>query len=344
MIKDLFKSTLFDLKQFDGKPNTNTTNDVKGTDGTGNDLSVEMKTYYDKELIRLAGPELVHDQFAQQKNIPKNGGKTIEFRKYDSFPKATTPLTEGVTPDGRKMTVTSITATVQQYGDYVTISDILDLTAIDNNLLEAQELLADQAGRTLDTVTREVMVGGTNVLYVDGKTSRATLGATNILKVKDIKNGVRILKNVNAKKINGAYWAIIHPDSEYDITNDSDWINASQYAGSTQIFEGEIGKIHGVRFVETTEAKVFPGEGKADTTKPKTVYATMLLAKNFYGTTKVEGGGLQFIVKQKGSAGTADPLDQRATAGWKAIKTAVRLVEQYGLRIEHCSTFDATAS
>lgn len=340
MYKNLFKSTLFDLKQFAGNLNTNLTTDAKDSEGKGNDLSAEMKTYYNKELIRLAGPELVHDQFAQQKNIPKNGGKTIEFRKYDSFPKATTPLTEGVTPDGRKLNVTAITATVQQYGDYVTISDILDLTAIDNNLLEAQELLADQAGRTLDTVTREVMVGGTNVLYVDGKTSRATLGTANKLKVVDIKNGVRILKNANAKKINGAYWAIIHPDSEYDITNDEDWINAAQYAGSSQIFEGEIGKIHSVRFVETTEAKVFEKAGA----EQETVYATMLLAKNFYGTTKVEGGGLQFIVKQKGSAGTADPLDQRATAGWKAIKTAVRLVEQYGLRIEHCSTFNAAAS
>ncbi|MGF6376854.1 N4-gp56 family major capsid protein [Clostridiales Family XIII bacterium PM5-7] len=333
-MKDLLKN-LFDLHQFAGELNTNVTTQT----GTGQDLSAEMKVYYDKELIRLAGPELVHDQFAQLKNIPKNSGKTIEFRKYDSFGKALTPLVEGVTPDGRKMNVTTIMATVQQYGDYVTISDVLDLTAIDNNLLEAQELLADQAGRTLDTITREVMVGGTNVLYVDGKLSRATLGATNKLKVADIKNGVRILKNANAKKINGAFWAIIHPDVEYDITNDPDWINASQYAGSTQIFEGEIGKIHGVRFIETTEAKVFESAGAAG----ETVYATMLLANNFYGTTKVEGGGLQFIVKQKGSAGTGDPLDQRATAGWKAIKTAVRLVEQYGLRIESCSSFNAAA-
>lgn len=335
MYIELFKETLFDLNQFDGNLNTNVTTQT----GEGQDLSPEMKVYYDKELIRLAGPELVHDQFAQTKNIPKNGGKTIEFRKYDNFPKALTPLTEGVTPDGRKMNVTTITATVQQYGDYVTISDILDLTAIDNNLLEAQELLADQAGRTLDTVTREVMAGGTNVLYVDEKLSRATLSADNKLKVKDIKNGVRILKNANAKKINGSFVAIIHPNAEYDITNDPDWINASQYAGSTQIFEGEIGKIHGVRFIETTEAKVFDKGGA----NQESVYATMLLAKNFYGATKVEGGGLQFIVKQMGSAGTGDPLNQRATAGWKAIKTAVRLVEQYGLRIEHCASHNAEA-
>jgi len=325
-------STLFDLNRFANTPNTNVTGD------TG--MTVEMKTYYDKELIRLAGPSLIHDQFGQVKDIPKNGGKTIEFRKYDSLPKALTPLTEGVTPDGKKLNVTNLTATVAQYGDYITVSDVLDLTAIDNNLLEAEDLLADQAGRTLDTITREVITAGTNVLYVNSKASRATLASTDVLKVKDVRNGVRILKNKNTKKIGGYYVAIIHPDVEYDITSDPEWVNASQYAGSTQIFEGEIGKLYGVRFVESTEAKVFAGAGASGAT----VYATMLLGANFYGTTKVTGGGLEFIVKQMGSAGTADPLNQRATAGWKAIKTAERLVEQYGLRIESASTFNAEAN
>lgn len=330
--KEIINSTLFDLRQYAGELNTNVTTD--------SGLTAEMKVFYDKNLVRLAGPNLVHDQFGQERNIPKNGGKTIEFRKYDSFPKALTPLTEGVTPDGRKLNVTTITKTIKQYGDYVTISDILDLTAIDNNLLEAQELLADQAGRTLDTVTREVMNGGTNVLYPNGKTGRTTLTADEILKVIDVKNAVRILKNANAKKIGGSYVAIIHPDVEFDIMCDPEWIEAAKYAGSTQLFEGEIGKIHGVRFVETTEAKVFEKGGTNNTNF--NVYSTLVLGQNFYGTTKVDGGGLEFIVKQKGSAGTADPLNQRSTAGWKAIKTAVRLVEQYAVRIETVATHNYT--
>lgn len=133
-------------------------------------MSAEMKTFYDKQLIRMAGPHLIHDQFAQQKDIPKNGGKVIEFRKYDPLPKAMTPLTEGVTPNGRKMHVRTITAEVEQYGDYIELTDVLELTSIDNNIVEATNLLGDQSGRTLDAITRDAIAAGTNVIYAGGKT------------------------------------------------------------------------------------------------------------------------------------------------------------------------------
>lgn len=322
----------FYLQLFAGNPNTNVTGD--------SGMTTEMKTYYSDYLIDNAMPELVHDQFAQKVNIPKNGGKTVEFRKYTPFPKALTPLTEGVTPDGRKLEVTKLEATVQQYGDYVTLSDVLQLTSIDNNLVQATELLGQQAGETLDTVTREVINGGTNVQLADASVANRNLldkaNAAHKLTVKAIKRAVRFLKVQKAAKINGSYVAIIHPDAAYDIMNDPEWISASQYAGSTQIFEGEIGKVAGCRFVETTEAKVFENTGKDSAD----VYSTLVLGSNAYGVTEVEGGGLKHITKQLGSAGTADPLDQRATAGWKAIKVAERLVESYMVRIETVSSFD----
>lgn len=307
---------------------------------SGNDLSPEMKTFYDKALLKFAKPNLVHDQFAQKRNIPKNGGKTIEFRRYSQLPKALTPLTEGVTPTGQNLNVTTVPATVAQYGGYITLSDVLLLTAIDNNLMEAIELLGDQAGRTLDTITREVLVSGTNVLYAGG-TVNARTGLTSAMKltVMDIKKAVRELKIGLAKKINGSYVAIIHPDCVFDLENDDEWINASQYAGSTQIFEGEIGKLYGVRFVESTEAKIWAKAGASDIS----VYATLVMGANAYGTTAVEGGGLQSIVKQLGSGGTADPLNQRATAGWKAIKTAEILYDDYIVRIESASTYSNTS-
>ena len=135
---------------------------------TGNDLSPEMKTFYEKRLLDNAEPNLVHDQFADKYPIPKNGGKTIEFRKYSPLGKATTPITEGVTPDGNKLNVTAITATISQYGDWIQLSDLLDMTAIDNNVVQSTKLLGSQAGRTLDTVSREVLAGGTNVIYAQG--------------------------------------------------------------------------------------------------------------------------------------------------------------------------------
>ena len=140
---------------------TNTT----GQTGMGQDLSAEMKTYYDDLLIDNAEPNLVHDQFGQKKPIPKNRGKVIEFRRYSQLPKLTTPITEGVTPEGQKLNVTTVTATVNQYGGYIELSDMLTLTAVDRNLVESTKLLGSQAGRTLDTIVREVLNGGTIVHY-----------------------------------------------------------------------------------------------------------------------------------------------------------------------------------
>lgn len=329
------------LSLFDN--NTNVTTQT----GAGQDLSGEMKTFYSDYLIDMAEPELVHDQFGQKRPIPKNGGKTIEFRKYDPLPKALTPLAEGVTPDGQKLNMGVITATVAQYGGFVELSDMLLLTAIDNNLVEATKLLGSQAGRTLDTITREVLNGGTNVQYAEGQVnSRAALAGGNAdptknhyLTVDSVRKAVRFLKVMNAKRINGYYAGIIHPDCSYDLMSDPKWVNVKTYSDPDGIYEGEIGRIEGVRFVETSEAKVFKGEGVGG----RDVYSTLILGADAYGVTEVTGGGLQHIVKQLGSAGTADPLNQRATAGWKATKVAERLVEAYMVRIETASTFDDAA-
>ena len=292
-------------------------------------LSVENKTFYDMTLIDEAQAALVHDQFAQKRDIPKNGGKTIEFRKFASLPKAMTPLTEGVTPDGKSLNVTSIEATVSQYGDYITMSDILDLTAIDPIIVEATKILGRQSGLTLDTITRNVLHSGTNVTYcpkADGTpvTSRGDLDDTCQLTVKTIQKVVAKLKGQNAPTINGKYVAIIHPYAAFSLMRDPEWIDAHKYANPTNLYTGEIGEVAGVRFVETTEAKVYDGG----------VFGTLIMGANAYGTTEITGGGLQTIIKPKGSAGTADPLDQRSSVGWKAIKTAEILIDNYIVRVE----------
>lgn len=335
-IRNMFFATL-DLQLFADVTNATT------SATSGNDLSAEMKTFYDKVLLREAGPRLVHDQFGQKRDIPKGNGKTIEFRKFNQLPKALTALTEGVTPDGGALDVTAITATVSQYGYFVRITDMLDLTAIDNVIVEAAQLLGDQAGLTMDTVVRNVMVGGTNVMYCPkvssagaetAVTSRATLDATAQLTVKQVQKAAAFLKKNNVPTINGKYVAIIHPYVAYDLMRDEEWVDAHKYAQPTNLYTGEIGEVAGVRFVESTEAKVWTGDGCPSGLG---VFATLVMGKNAYGITDIAGGGLQTIVKAKGSAGTADPLDQRSTVGWKGIRTAKILLEQNMVRIESCS-------
>ena len=306
------------------------------------DLSAEMKTFYDMTLIDEAQANLIHDQFGQKRPIPANGGKTIEFRKFAPLAKATTPLTEGVTPDGKSLAVSTITAEVNQYGDYITQSDVLELTSIDNTIVEATKLLGRQAGLTLDTVVRNVLNSGTNVTYcpkfdMEGElpvASRSQLDDTAQLTVKVVQQVVAKLRGQNAPTINGKYVAIIHPYVAYDLMRDPEWIDAHKYANPTNLYEGEIGEIAGVRFVQSTEAKVWKGDG---TPSGLAVFSTLFLGDGAYGVTEITGGGLQTIVKQKGSAGTADPLDQRSSVGWKAIKTAEILIPNYLVRVESCS-------
>ena len=394
---------------------------IKNNEAT---LSNDMRTYYKDYLCDNANENLVHDQFGQKHPIPKGNGKTIEFRKYSPLPKATKPLAEGITPDGQELKVSTVSSTVAQYGGWVGIPDMLELTTIDTNMVQATEILGDQAGRTLDTVTREVLNGGTNVMYApivkDGSTTavsaRSSLTGDAKLSVDIILRAAAKLKNNLAKPINGSYVGIIHPYVAYDLMRSEEWMDAHKYSAPENLFNGEVGKIGNVRFVESNEAKIFRGEDLTSTTRNLTVktavtgssvitvneeittddaeklagrniivsgelreivsasaaaagsatitvdsavtvaakaiiypgeggqngisvYSTLILGANAYGVTELENGGLEHIVKQLGSAGTADPLNQRASAGWKATKTAERLVENYMIRVESCSTF-----
>lgn len=329
------KILALNLRQFDA--NTQVTTDAG--------MSAEMKTYYEKRLIDLAEPKLVHDQFADKYPIPKNGGKTIEFRKYDSLPKAMKPITEGVTPNGSKMNVTTIEATVDQYGDWIQLSDILSLTSIDNNVVQATKILGAQAGRTLDSITRDVLCGGTNVMYApkeDGTVvvSRSALDKTCKITPDLCFRAAALLKTQNAEYPDGSdsFVAIIHPYVTYDLMSNRDWIDVHKYSDPEAIFEGEVGKIGSVRFVESTESKIWKGEGCPE---GLAVFATIVIGAHAYATTEIAGGGLEHIVKQLGYGD--DPLNQRSSCGWKAIKVAERLVEQYMVRIETCSAYSTEA-
>ena len=417
--------TKVNLSLFGAAENIHTTEGMTNA-GTGENmpygvdgLSQQMKTYYSHYLIDNAEPALVYDRFAQKVNIPAGNGKSIQFRKYNPLPTLTEEIKEGVTPMGQKIDMSTVNATVSQFGGYIELSDLLLMTAIDNNLVMATKLLGAQAGRTLDAITREVVCGGTNVQYGEGQVSARHLVAANqenpedncYLTVNAIRRAVRFLKNQNAEKINGSYIAIIHPDCAYDLMSDPNWKFPNQYATPENIFEGEIGKIEGVRFIESTEAKVFTatplakkdlfvtadvtdsnaiqftvssdvtnncfagkwifiGDNKcyvgantmqmmqvytdetmateakltvskgtpiysADAGKNGCkVYATLVFGDNAYGTTSIEGSGLEHIVKQLGSSGANDPLNQRATVGWKANKVSMRLCEAFMIRIE----------
>lgn len=308
-------------------------------------LSAEMKTFYEKRLLDQAEPLLVHNQFGDKYPIPANNGKKIEFRKYSALPKALTALTEGVTPAGNSLTVTTVEGTVKQYGDWIQLSDMLQMTAIDNNVVQATKLLSSQAGRTLDTVTREVLAGGTNVIYapkvVDGAEtevlSRSTLTPEGVLTPFVVMRAAATLEAMNTPKIDGSYVLIIHPYCRETLQESPGWVDVVKYKEGNNTFSGEIGKIGDVRVVTTSEAKVI-NDSTCPVVEESTYYSvftSLLLGANAYGVTELENGGLQHIVKQLGYG--EDPLNQRSSCGWKATSVAVRLCEEYMVRIESLS-------
>ncbi len=313
-------------------------------DTSGNDLSPGQKVFYSKYMLQNATANLVHNQFGVQQDIPQGTGKTISFRGMDPYPVATEPLVEGVTPQGNKMSQREVLCIVNQYGAYTPHTDMMGLIKMDDMARQDTVELGSQAGRTLDRITREVLNAGTMVQYahniVDGAevkvTSRANITSSAKLSVKEILRAARFLKRNNVSTFDGYYVAIVHPDVEMDILASDGFKEIVTYTQNvSRLFEGEIGAIGGVRFVRSSEAKVFEGAGSNGID----VYSTLVLGKYAYGTCRINGGNLKHIVKPLGSAGSADPLDQRATRGWKATHGAVRLCESYMIRIESASSY-----
>lgn len=259
----------------DPNPNTQTTT----TSSVGNDLSPEMKTFYSKDLIEMLGANLVFLQFGDPVSLPKHGGKVIEWRKWSKFAKALKPLEEGVTPNGTPIDVGTVTARINQFGDYTTVSDLLEMTAIDNVIVEITAKHGENAKLTLDTVVRNKLCCGTNVLFADNMASgtaekvnaRGQLTKDCKLTVDMVARAAATLKKANAPKIDGSYVAVVHPSVSYDLMRNEEWIDVNKYSNATAIFNGEIGKLYGVRFVESTEAPVFAGENIVDDVKSLTV-------------------------------------------------------------------------
>lgn len=308
-------------------------------------LSPEMKTFYDRTLLVRTMPNLIHTNFAQQRRIPMHGGKTIEFRRFSSLATAVTPLTEGTPPSLKDLTVTAITATIGQYGDAVGFSDLVSTTTIDPLLTETTEILADQAAQTIDEVVREVLVLGTSVRYANGKTSRTTIVAADILTPAEIRLAVLDLKLNRARRINGFYQALVHPRAVHDLMNTTEWREAQNYHSSGRVFDGSLGTLYGVKFWESDVAKVYVnasnGAGAAGTID---VFATLFFGADAWGMVSLAGHNLQTYYKPKGSAGTADPIDQQQSLGWKVSFVAKILTDAFMLRLEHATSTANNAS
>lgn len=322
------------------------------------DVAVNLTGHYDRNLLERALPALLYGRFAQVRPLPKNSGTRINFRRYGSLAINTTPLTEGVTPTGKKLTTTDIYATVKQFGDFITISDWVSMTGLDATLIEGGEVLGEQMGETTDTLDRDVYMAGTNVRYANGVAGRTTV-ATAVASV-DAKSIVRILEGAKAKKLRtmvvagvkvgtrpipAAFYGITHTDCRQDYEAMDGFTKVEEYSSQQSVMEEEIGSKGGLRILATTNAKIYQAGGVVVATAPTLVaddstnidvYTTLVFAKNAVGSIPLQKGNVKNIIKKMGAGD--DPLNQRATSGWKIARTAKILNDDFLVRCEHGCT------
>lgn len=310
-------------------------------------ISEEISHFYDRTLLERAVASFVHNRFAQVRDIPRNSGSSvINFRRYGSLTAQTTALTEGVAPAGKQLSVTDAEATVQWYGDYITITDEVQTTTYDPILTETADILGEQAGDSLDQLCRDVIAAGTTVQYASTATATNEVTSSMLLDRSEVKQAVRTLRGNNARPVTSminptdgyntvpvgnSFIGIVSEDTAYDLDDAEGFIPVEKYPNKSMVMPDEIGSLANVRFVMTTNAKVksASGSGSID------VHCTLIFGNRAYAQTRISGEALKNIVKPLGSAGTADPLNQKSTSGWKAAYVAKILNQSWIVRIEH---------
>ena len=303
-------------------------------------LNPTIKTFYDTELLENARAEMYYAQFGKKQPLPAGNGKTVEWRKWNTFQKASA-LEEGVIPSGQTFGMTHLTGSINQYGTYATVSDVLELTAYDDIILGATEEMGASAAETQETLIRDALLVNNNIIYCENGSGTAPtapngLDKTCLLTPKMVAKAATKLKKDRVPKINGKYVAVIHPSVAHDLRQSEEWIDAHKYAGVTEIYNGEIGELHGVRFIENTFAPVLRGDYANK--EGKSTYATYFFGKDAFGIIDPDGGALEMIVKDKSQVG--GPLNQFSTIGYKFMTNgATILYPERLLRVMSCSSY-----
>ena len=341
------------------------TGDAVAANPSTNTLAPELKTFYDTELLENARTEMFYAQFGRKQRLPKNGGTTIEWRKFNTFDRAS-ELKEGVIPTGQQFGSSSLTASISQYGTYTSITDKLEMRAYDNVILAATEEMGASAAATQETLIRNALLVGTNVMYCDNvdvngnvlstPTTPATMGAGGgdsnsdgwaLLTPTMVNKAVTKMKKDRVPRINGKYYAVIHPSVAYDLRQSKEWIEVHKYAATSEIFNGEIGELHGCRFIEDTfapilgESYIYSGSTTYKNKSNGVTYATYFFGKDGFGIVDPEGGGLEMIIHDKDEIG--GPLNQFSTIGYKfETNGATILYPERVLRVMSVSSYSAT--
>lgn len=343
------------------------------------DISPAVAAYSVVRMLKRAMPYLHIERFGQTYTLPTNSTQTAKFRRYflqgatgaagpDNginggspffIPLALTPLVEGVTPQGSFLANQDYTVQLQQYGDFITITDVIEDTHTDPILSQATDILGEQAAVTLETLRYNVLVAGTNVWYENNVGGRSSvIGAVTLADQRRVTTG---LNRQNAKKITtvvgsnpdfnttsieASYIALCHPDLETDIRSMTGFVPVAKYGPHTSPFEGEIGSVEQVRYLTSTVFLPFlsaggsynSGQFRSANAGNCDIYPILILGRDAFGLVPLKGKSSMtpMVVNPKPAAG--DPLAQRGTVGWKLWTGTVILQDAFMARLEVACT------
>ena len=348
------------------------------------DISPRTAAYAVTQLLKRGMPYLAFEKFGQTYPLPTNATKVAKFRRYYlagstgaagagtavggaspdrpawGIPLSTTPLTEGVTPAGRKLANTDYTVTIQQYGDYTTITDVVMDTHEDQVLQAATEVLGESAALTVETLRYNVLKAGTNVYFANGTATTAVntayTGAAGLAlqrqvttqlnrqNAKKITSIIASTPDFNTKSVEASYVAIVHPDLESDIRGITGFVKVADYGPHHTPWENEIGTVEQVRYISTTVATPWinaggsPGAMRSTGGSAADVYPILIFARDAYGIVPLKGKTslTPMVVNPKPAPG--DPLAQRGTVGWKTYQATVILNDAWMARVEVAAT------
>ena len=310
---------------------------------TTSEVDPAVAIFYDRVLLKRGKPKLIHTMFGQKKSLGSKKGNTMKFRRYSALTVATTPLTEGITPPGQQLSKTDLLAQVSQYGDYVHITDVVDLTVEDPVLTIANEELGDQMGRTVDVIVRDILASTASEDDCDLGANGDT--PTELTKNDIDKKAVQVLLGNNAdmytpiikagsgqgtSPVRAAFWALSEIDLIDDIEAVSGFKSTSNYPVQQGVLDAEWGSTGNVRWLVTTEGYVESASSNLGADE----YYNFILGKNAYGIIDLDAGNVKSIIKGFGSGGTSDPIDQRATAAWKLMFVARILNDNFLMNLK----------
>lgn len=298
---------------------------------TTSTLSNEMMTYYESKFLERAKHLLVHEDGATKNTHAKGQGKNILFNRYSPLATATTPLTEGSNPSEVSISSSTVTASLQEYGNVVKISKLIKLTSIDKDAREKVELMGQNMGETLDELARDALYSGATAQLASGASAVSGLATSDTMDADEARKAVRYLESQKALKFgDGFYKGIVGPYTKYDLIGDNTWVNAKTYSDVKDLYRGEIGELYGVRFALTTNQK--------SESSTATVYSNFIMGDKAFGTYDLEGDMPKLYIKVPGKQDTSNPTDRYSTIGWAGTYVARVLISTWCVNVKTGAT------